>query len=319
MGKVITVFGGTGWLGRIVVQRLANRGASIVIPFRCDEADLGPLRVMGDLGKLHFKRFDIRDRKEELLKLVEHSDAVINLCSLRKDGWWHKMDEVNIQFSMKLASLIPEDKRYIHLSCLEALNYLKKNADPFFRSKYFSEIAVANERKNSIIIRTSRLFGIDDSFINALAQQSYPLKGEDVKVSFAPLHVNDCSEGIIRIALEDFPPLHKRKYNPLLWELEGPQRFSVLEIQNMVNDAIMSTIAPNEKKPKYTLYDEPGASDENGLFKDIGVGIDVSNDISREADSTTTIDRKLITLEEGLLEIIRPYRSKKNWNFPLKI
>lgn len=297
-GTAVCVFGATGPLGKILIQRLANRGAKIIIPYRCDDANLGPLKIMGDLGKLFFKRFDIKD--DNLFPLIEGADVVINLCSTDRDGWNYSMDDVNIKFPRKLSSIIGKDKRFIHLSCLDVLNYDKEGVDPFLKSKYIAEMAIINERPNSVIIRSSRIFGRDDKFINSLALR--PLSSTSL---VSPLHVNNCSEGIIRIALEDYPPLYKRLYNPLLWELEGPERFSLSQIQKMVNDAIMNDDdgdGARTRKSKFSIYDEPRASDKNGLFCDIGISCG-----------------DLKTIKEGLLEIIRPFRSKENWNKPLKI
>lgn len=52
-GLTVTVFGGSGHVGRHLVNRLGRIGTQVVVPFRGDEYDVLSLRVMGDLGRIH--------------------------------------------------------------------------------------------------------------------------------------------------------------------------------------------------------------------------------------------------------------------------
>ena len=54
-GLTVTVFGTTGMVGRLLVSRLGRVGTQVVVPYRCDEYDIQPVRVMGDLGQIHPK------------------------------------------------------------------------------------------------------------------------------------------------------------------------------------------------------------------------------------------------------------------------
>ncbi len=51
-GATITVFGGTGFIGKYVVNELARQGSQVVCPFRCSEEKALPLKQMGDLGQV---------------------------------------------------------------------------------------------------------------------------------------------------------------------------------------------------------------------------------------------------------------------------
>ncbi len=53
-GVVATVFGATGFVGRYMVNRLGKTGSQVVVPYRGDEHDYRHLRLMGDLGQIHF-------------------------------------------------------------------------------------------------------------------------------------------------------------------------------------------------------------------------------------------------------------------------
>jgi hypothetical protein len=54
-GNVVTVFGASGMVGRILVNRLGKEGSTLVIPYRGDVSDLRPLKLCADLGNLYFQ------------------------------------------------------------------------------------------------------------------------------------------------------------------------------------------------------------------------------------------------------------------------
>src|SRR4051812_4717660 len=76
-GHVATVFGATGFLGRYIVNRLARQGCAVVIPYR-DEMGRRHLKLTGDLGRVVFMEFDLRNT-QSIEESVRHSDLVYNL------------------------------------------------------------------------------------------------------------------------------------------------------------------------------------------------------------------------------------------------
>jgi NADH dehydrogenase (ubiquinone) 1 alpha subcomplex subunit 9 len=76
-GHIATVFGCTGFLGRYVVNRLAQQGTQVVVAYR-DPDEARHLKVTGDLGQIVPLEFDLRN-KEQLTECVRHSDIVYNL------------------------------------------------------------------------------------------------------------------------------------------------------------------------------------------------------------------------------------------------
>ena len=73
-----TVFGGSGFLGSFVINRLGKIGSSVIVPYRGDELHVRRLKVMGDLGQINPYQMSIR-KAEEIQTAVAGSNVVINL------------------------------------------------------------------------------------------------------------------------------------------------------------------------------------------------------------------------------------------------
>lgn len=76
-GHVATVFGCTGFLGRYLVDRLAQKGTQVIVPYRFED-DKRHLKVMGDLGQIVPMEWDIRN-DAQIEECLRHSDTVYNL------------------------------------------------------------------------------------------------------------------------------------------------------------------------------------------------------------------------------------------------
>lgn len=76
-GHVATVFGCTGFLGRYIVNRLAQKGTQVIVPYR-DEEEKRHLKLMGDLGQVVPMEWDLR-RDDQIEECLCHSDTVYNL------------------------------------------------------------------------------------------------------------------------------------------------------------------------------------------------------------------------------------------------
>ena len=77
-GIVATVFGASGFLGKIVCNKLGKVGTQVIVPYRGEYYDVHPLKMVGDLGQVMYTHYNLKD-EDSLRKAMHHSNLVINL------------------------------------------------------------------------------------------------------------------------------------------------------------------------------------------------------------------------------------------------
>jgi len=134
-GHTTTVFGANGFLGRYIVHRLAKRGNQVVVPYR-DDMGKRHLKVTGDLGRVVFLEFDLRNT-QSIEESVRHSDIVINLIGKNYPTKNFSMYDVNVEGVERIAEACAkyDVDRFIHLSSYNAdIN----SPSEFFRTKVWT-------------------------------------------------------------------------------------------------------------------------------------------------------------------------------------
>lgn len=131
-GHTATVFGATGFLGRYIVNRLARTGVQVVVPFR-EEMAKRHLKVTGDLGRVSFMEFDLRNT-QSIEESVRHSDMVFNLIGGMYPTKNFDLWQVNVEGVERIAEAVAkyDCDRFIHVS---AYNADKNSESEFFRTK----------------------------------------------------------------------------------------------------------------------------------------------------------------------------------------
>ncbi|MFN7031031.1 MAG: complex I NDUFA9 subunit family protein [Sphingopyxis sp.] len=222
-GQLITVFGGGGFLGRYVVQRLLARGARVRIAQR-DPRQAVFLKPLGGLGQTQFVAADVRDARS-VARAATGSDAVINLvgsfadmAAIQAAGASHVAD----------AAKAAGAKALVHISAIGAD---PASASGYGRSKGDGEAAVRAAFADAAILRPSIVFGREDKFINRFAGLIRALPAVPViapKAKFQPVYVGDVADAVV--AALDTPGQ--------TLELGGPQQFTMLELQQWIAKAI---------------------------------------------------------------------------------
>ncbi len=163
---VVTVFGGSGFLGRHLVRRLAAKGYIIRVAVRDTEAALF-LKTMGDVGQIVLLGADITDQDQVRLA-VKGSDAVFNLVGILSE-WGrktfkcvHEVGAANVAKAAKDAGV----ERLIHVSALGAN---ENSSSVYATSKAAGEKAVRDAFADATIVRPSVIFGPEDNFFNFFA------------------------------------------------------------------------------------------------------------------------------------------------------
>ena len=213
---LITVFGGSGFLGRYVVQALLKSGARVRIAARDPRGALY-LKTQGGLGQTQFVAADIR-KPASVARALAGSDAVVNLV-----GSFAQMDAIQHVGAANIAEAAAAAgvKALVHISAI--------GADPhspavYGRSKGKGEAAVRAAFPTATVLRPSIVFGREDQFVNRFAGlirmlPVVPIIKGDAK--FQPVYVGDVAKAVVA-ALAD-PKTHGGK----TYELGGPEVISM--------------------------------------------------------------------------------------------
>jgi uncharacterized protein YbjT (DUF2867 family) len=225
--RLITVFGGGGFVGRYVAQALFKAGARLRIAER-DPRRAFYLKPLTGLGMIQFLRADIRD-PADVASAVRNADAVINLVGILK-GDFHAI-HVDGAATVAQAAAAAGAGALVHVSAIGAD---PESPSSYGRSKGEGEQAVRAAFPQATIVRPSILFGMEDNFVNRFAGMARRLPVIPVirgSWKMQPLHAADLGKAIAQAALD--PELHQGK----TYELGGPQVVSMAEINRWICQA----------------------------------------------------------------------------------
>ncbi len=222
--RVITIVGGTGFLGRYVVQRLARAGFRLRIISRNPDRARN-LKTAGHVGQIALIAGDITN-PDTYASSIPGSYAVINLvgimCEHGKQDFAsvHSVGAEKLAIAAKAAGV----KRFIQISSLGVEHELGSS---YARSKFLGERAVVLAFPEATILRPSVMFGPEDNFFNKFAKMAsispaLPVIGGG-KTLFQPVYVDD-----VACAIETC--LAKPETRGQTYELGGPQVYTMKQL-----------------------------------------------------------------------------------------
>lgn len=221
----IAVLGGSGFIGRYIVKRLAERGEVLTVGGR-HAAQAKYLKLKGDVGQVGLVNIGIDAPEDVLRAFVAGKDALINCVGTLYERGGQKFDVVHHSAPAKLARLARETgvERLVHISAIGAD---PRASSAYARSKAAGEQAVRDAFPTATILRPSIVFGPEDEFFNrfaALAVMSpfVPLIGGG-ETRLQPVYVGDVASAAIRVL--DDPATAGRTY-----ELGGPRVYTFREL-----------------------------------------------------------------------------------------
>ncbi len=194
--KLVTVFGGSGFLGRHVVRALAKRGYRVRVAVRRPDLAIH-LQPLGNVGQIQCVQANLRFRWS-VDRAVEGADHVINLVGILFEGGNQNFGAVQ-DFG---ARAVAEAARAVKagLTHVSAIGADANSASVYAATKGKAEAAVLATLKDAVILRPSIIFGPEDGFFNkfaAMARYSLALPligGGDTR--FQPVYVGDVAEMI---------------------------------------------------------------------------------------------------------------------------
>jgi NADH dehydrogenase len=222
-GRIVTIFGGSGFIGRQVVRKLAKRGWRIRVATR--RPDLaGHLQPSGRVGQIHALQANLRN-PASVARALQDAAAVVNLVGILAESGRQNFEAVHAFGARAVARAAHEAgiSRLVHMSAIGAD---PDSASEYARSKARGEAAVRDILPEAVITRPSIVFGPEDDFFNRFAQMArvlpvLPLIGAETR--FQPVFVGDVAEVIARGVDGDLPA-------GSTWELGGPEIRTLREL-----------------------------------------------------------------------------------------
>ena len=234
----ITVFGGTGFLGRHLIKYLCNHECIVQVPTRSTAKGYF-LQPLGDVGQINLIKFDLSDNKK-LKNLIDDSDIIINLIGILFEKKRNDFVNLHYNFVKRLIDNIRLNKKnFIQISALGVNKY--KNS-LYSRSKFNAEEYIQKKSKKFSIVRPGLIFGPEDNFFCKFAKMSLlspflPLIMGG-KTKFQPVYVEDVCKGIIKILQKDI--------TNKIFEFGGPDIFTFKELLQI----LLKTI----NRKKFLIY-----------------------------------------------------------------
>ncbi|MDP6258986.1 MAG: complex I NDUFA9 subunit family protein [Rhodospirillales bacterium] len=252
--RIVTVFGGSGFVGRHLVRHLTADGATVRVAVR-DPEDARYLKIMGDVGQIVPFAADVRN-EATLAAAVEGAESVVNLVGILSE--WRAQNFANVHTqgaaNVAKAAAAADVARLVQISAIGAN---EKSGARYAQTKAAGEAAIYAEFPNATIIRPSVIFGPEDHFFNffaGLARFTWvmPVFGcpvipilkwftddailnidfyGDGGTKFQPVYVDDVAAAIVSaLAAEDAPGK--------TYELGGPSVYSSVDIMRMLTKII---------------------------------------------------------------------------------
>lgn len=220
----VVVFGGTGFLGRRLVHRLAAEGMVVRVAVRHPDGARSALPA-ADLDQVTFFRADVRDQAS-VTAAIAGADAVVNAVSAYVEKGGLTFETVHVQG----AEMVAREAGRLGVARLVLVSGI--GADPQSRSLYIrsrgrGELAVQQAFQDATIVRPSAMFGPGDALFGTLADLArllpvLPLIGGG-RTRLQPVYVEDVAEAVTRILAD--PETVGRTY-----ELAGPEVYTLREL-----------------------------------------------------------------------------------------
>jgi len=216
--RLVTVFGGGGFIGRYVCEELMRAEARVRVACR-EPRRAHFIQPLGQVGQLGLVKADGSD-PASTARAVEGADSVINLI-----GSFKAMHAAHVAAPATIARAARDAgaKALVHVSAIGAD---AGSEAEYARTKAEGEAAVRDAFPQATIVRPSIVFGPEDQFTNRLARLSrlpvLPVIAPSCR--FQPVYVEDLAKAIAAAALD--PAAHAGK----TYEIAGPQLFTMREL-----------------------------------------------------------------------------------------
>ncbi len=228
---LVTVFGGSGFLGKHVVRALVKQGWRVRVPVRRPHT-AQELKVIGNVGQVQLMQANIRFPKS-VERAVEGADAVINLVALLAEAGKQNFEAVHVRGAENIARAAAAAgiRNFVQVSAIGADS---ESESDYSRTKGEAEAIVSQIIPRADIMRPSVLFGPEDAFFNRFAAMSQiapalPLMGGG-ETKMQPVYAGDVAAAIAKVVGQGT--------TGKTYELGGPRVYSFKELMQFTLDAV---------------------------------------------------------------------------------
>jgi len=225
---LVTIYGGSGFIGRHVVRAIAKTGARMRVAVRRPEL-AGHLQPLGGVGQINAVQANVRF-PDSLLAAAQGADAVINLVGILFPSGKQTFTSVMDEGARHVAEAARETgvQALVHISAIGAD---PESPSAYARSKAEGEAAVREAFPGAVILRPSVVFGPEDDFFNrfaALARiaPALPLIGGG-NTKFQPVFAGDVAKAVVA-------GLTGKATSGAPYELGGPEVLTLKEVMQRV-------------------------------------------------------------------------------------
>lgn len=198
MSKLVTIIGGSGFVGRYVARRMAKEGWRVRVAVRRPNEALF-VKPYGVVGQVEPVACNIRD-DASLRAVIRGADAVINCVGVLNSLGANTFDAVQAEGAGRVARIAASFgvERLVHISAIGAD---AQSDSAYARSKAEGEAAVLAAFPSAVILRPSIIFGTEDQFFNRFAAMTrmgpiLPVVGADTR--FQPVYVDDVAQAAVK-------------------------------------------------------------------------------------------------------------------------
>lgn len=229
MSKLVTIYGGSGFVGRYIARRMAKEGWRVRVAVRRPNEAIF-VKTYGVVGQVEPVLCNIRD-DASVASVMQGADAVVNCVGVLAENGKNTFDAVQADGPERIARIakIRGISRMVHVSAIGA--DMDSESD-YARTKAEGEAGVLKHQPDAMILRPSIVFGPEDEFFNRFAGMAglaplLPVVGANTR--FQPVYVDDVAEAAVQGVLGQASGV---------FELGGPVTMTFRELMDLMLDVI---------------------------------------------------------------------------------
>ncbi|MFK7761848.1 MAG: complex I NDUFA9 subunit family protein [Roseobacter sp.] len=230
MSKLVTIYGGSGFVGRYIARRMAKAGWRVRVAVRRPNEAIF-VKPYGVVGQVEPVFCNIRD-DASVESVLAGADAVVNCVGILAEDSKNKFDTVQTEGATRIARIAAQHgiSNMVHVS---AIGSDADSDSDYARTKALGEAGVLEHMPSAVILRPSIVFGSEDLFFNRFASMTklgpfLPVVGADTK--FQPVYVDDIAKAAEKALLGHV--------TPGIYSLGGPDVASFRELMAMMLETI---------------------------------------------------------------------------------